>query len=432
LSKYSDTPKGLYARWHIVNATVVAGLVLFALYHLGIRPLDLYRLGFHFMEAFTAPRTVDFQFWYQIPPLIFEKLEYPSLTPERWHARLSFWHINFSYLPSAVALMLPLSALPRLAAFGVWLLLQLACFFAVLLISMRLAGVAGWQSRWLIAAAAVALAENPIGWDLRTHNVNLIYLALVLAGVASRHSWIGGIMLALSFNLKLYSASLLAGLAWWRDYRRLTAMILFSIAIALVPILLVGPSGFLELMKAWLAQVLFTATEAGDVLAPTSLRRSVAAALGLESTAAEVYWIWRALQALWLASVVAYFTAVARRSAGPEQQDRFRLADACVLLLAPLPLSTWFVPYHAIIMLPAFVLLLTVALDASWPIRVRAAAIAAPAGYELLHIFVRSWELRAGLFYCTFVLIIAALAVVRQSWAVTLPPAQSSTNLPPR
>jgi hypothetical protein len=391
-------------RWKRINGTIIFGLVALMLYYLGVRPT----------ETFSPIRQVDFQYWYQIPPLIFQKLEYPSLVPQGWHEHLSSWHVNYSYLPSAVALMLPLYAFPRPAAFGIWLCLQGISFFAVLLLSMRLAGLALWPSRWLIVASAVLLAENPISWDLRNHNVNLIYLGLVLAGIANRSSSIGGALLALSFNLKLYSACFFAGLAWWRDYRRLVSMLICSLLIALVPILLVGTSGFLTLMKEWAGQVAFTMTDAGDAMAPMSLRKGLAAMLGADVTSSIVYWLWRALQAMWILIVLSYFIFLPRRRHDDTGQDPQRFADTCVLLLAPLPLSTWFVPYHAIIMLPAFVLLLTVALDASWPISVRAAAIAAPAGYELLHIFVRSWELRAGLFYCTFVLIVAALVVVRR------------------
>jgi hypothetical protein len=410
-----------HAWWRVANAAIVLFLILFSLYYLGFRPLEIYHLGFQAME--DPRRTVDFQFWYLLPPLIFEKLEYPSLIPEGWHAQLSFWHdaVAFPYLPSAVALMLPLSALPRLVAFGIWVLLQLICFFAVLLLSIRLARLASWPSRWLIVAGAVALAEIPIGWDLRNHNVNLIYLALALGGIASRRSWAGGLLLALSFNLKLYSASVLAGLAWWREWRKLAVMTVFSAAIAVLPIMLVGVAGFLELMKDWLGQVLFTATEAGEALAPTSLRRSVAAVLGFNIASPEVYWTWRILQVTWLAAVLSYFALAPRPTGNVEQQeDRSRLADTCVLLLAPLPLSSWFVPYHAIIMLPAFALLLSIAVDRSWPARIRFAAIAAPIGYELLHLSVlRSWELRAGLLYCAFVLIVAALGVVRPSLAAS-------------
>jgi hypothetical protein len=138
----------LHTWWNITNVAILLSLVLFALHYLGFRLLEIYHLGFHVIEAFYPVRIVDFQYWYQIPPLIFEKIEYPSLIPEGWDAGLLFWHINFSYLPSAAALMLPLSALPLLVAFSIWLALQMVCFFAVLFLSIHLASVANWPSRW--------------------------------------------------------------------------------------------------------------------------------------------------------------------------------------------------------------------------------------------------------------------------------------------
>jgi hypothetical protein len=111
------------ARWRQLNAAIVIGLVIFVIYYLGVRP-----------ASFTEPpRQVDFQYYYQVPPLIFEKLEYPSLIPEGWHTRLSFWHTVWPYLPCAAALLLPLNALPRALAFAIWLCLQAASFFYVLL-----------------------------------------------------------------------------------------------------------------------------------------------------------------------------------------------------------------------------------------------------------------------------------------------------------
>ncbi len=240
--------------------------------HFALVGLVLYDLGVRPTETFSPIRQVDFHYWYQIPPLIFQKLEYPSLVPQGWHEHLSSWHVNYSYPPSAVALMLPFYVFPRAVAFGIWLLVQGICFFVVLLLSIRLAALSMWPSRWVIAAAAVLLAENPIGWDVRNHNVNLVYLALVLGGIAHANSWIGGALLALSFNLKLYSASFFAGLAWWRDYRRLIAMLICSVLIGLLPILLVGVSGFATLLREWISQVAFTMTEAGDAIAPTSMR----------------------------------------------------------------------------------------------------------------------------------------------------------------
>jgi hypothetical protein len=392
-------------RWGIINAGAIGGLLILVLYYLGVRP----------NETFSPIRQVDFHYWYQIPPLVLQKLEYPSLVPQGWHEHIASWHVNYSYPPSALVMMLPLYAFPRPVAFGIWLLLQAICFFAVLLLSMRLAGVADWPSRWLIAAGAVLLAQNPIGWDLRNHNVNVLYLALVLAGVASRSSWVGGALLGLSFNLKLYSASLFAGLAWWRDYRRLAAMLACSIVISLLPILVVGFSGFATLLKEWIGQVAFTATDAGDALAPTSMRRGIAVLLSSEPASPEVYWIWRALQGIWAGLVVCYFVLVPRERDLHDTAGAWQLADLCVLLMAPLPLSTWFVPYHAVVIIPALILLISVAVDARWTTATRVSALVACVAPQALLLFLSRWELRSVAYYLSFLALLMGIAIMRLS-----------------
>jgi Glycosyltransferase family 87 len=309
--------------------------------------------------------------------------------------------------------MLPLYAFPRPAAFGIWLCLQGISFFAVLMLSMRLACLTLWPSRWLIVASAVLLAENPISWDLRNHNVNLIYLGLVLAGIANRSSSIGGAPLALSFNLKLYSASFFAGLGWWRDYRRLVSMLICSLVIALVPILLVGTSGFLTLMNEWVGQVAFTMSEAGDAMAPMSLRRGLAAMLGADVSSSIVYWLWRALQAMWILIVLSYFSFLPRIRHDDLEQDPKRLADACVLLMTPLPLSTWLVPYHAVVLLPACVLLLSVVFNVAWPNPVRAIALIGSAAYLILQFVFASWDVRSVVVYLSLALTVSALTAMQ-------------------
>ncbi len=392
-------------RWRIINTGVIGGLLILVVYYLGVRPT----------ETFSPMRQVDFHYWYQIPPLILEKLEYPSLVPQGWHQHIASWHVNYSYPPSALVLMLPLYALPRPVAFGIWLLLQTICFFIVLLLSLRLAGLTRWPSRWLIAAGAALLAQNPIGWDLRNHNVNLLYLALVLAGVTARSSWVGGALLALSFNLKLYSASLFAGLAWWRDYRRLAAMLVCSMAIAVLPILVVGFSGFVALLKEWMGQVAFTVTDAGDALAPTSMRRGIAVLLNSETAALEVYWIWRILQGIWVSLVLCYFALLPREPKRHGVVGPCRLADLCVLLLAPLPLSTWFVPYHAVVIIPALVLLLSVAADARWTTAARVSALVSCLAPSALLLVLSRWELRSVAYYLSFLAILIGIAIIRLS-----------------
>ena len=390
----------------MIDALVIVGLLAFALHYL---------TAFRLVTLFTVEaRQADFHMWYMFPPLILRHAHYPS-------AMSGDWQVNFPYLPSAVAMMLPLNALSKPVAFGLWLILQATSFAVVLWAALRLAGAAQWRSRLLIAAGAVVLAGSPIGWDFRTHNNNLIYLALIMLGLVARRTWLAGTLLAASFNLKLYSGALLLGLIWRREYRLAVAMAVASLLLGVVvPIAVFGPSEYLQLLGDWIGEIRYTVSPAGAAAGHASLRHAAAALLGADGSAHGVTVLLRTSQAVWVALVIGYFVVVPR-SDGADQ--RARLADICVLLMAPLPLSTWFLPYHAVVLLPAFVLLLTVAVSDEWPLPVRVAAVAAPALHELLRFALRAWEFRGAVYLLSFVAVLLALGAVRLAHRMRRTPA---------
>jgi hypothetical protein len=118
-------------------------------------------------------------------------------------------------------------------------------------------------------------------------------------------------------------------------------------------------------------------------------------------------------QAAWAALVIGYFTIAARRSVSGNSAQA-RLCDVCVLLLAPLPFSIWFIPYHAIVLLPANMLLLTVALGSEWDFLRRGAAVGALVASQVLQYAVVQWDLRGATSLATFALVVLALAIIRK------------------
>src|SRR5271165_1488821 len=81
--------------WRIADAVAIGGLVFFAVYYL---------TAFRFDDLFVGDdRQIDFIQWYKFPPIIAHHLQYPSVA-------LDDWRKPFPYLPSAVAMFLPLSA----------------------------------------------------------------------------------------------------------------------------------------------------------------------------------------------------------------------------------------------------------------------------------------------------------------------------------
>jgi hypothetical protein len=117
----------------------------------------------------------------------------------------------------------------------------------------------------------------------------------------------------------------------------------------------------------------------------------------------------------WIGLVVAYFAVAAKPGAPRSDSKMARLCDVIVLLLLPLPLSSWFVPYHALVMLPAFVLILANLADEAAPRHVRVLAAIAAIGCVLIHMTIRDWELRAGIYLADFIMVVLTLGAIRLS-----------------
>ena len=85
--------------------------------------------------------------------------------------------------------------------------------------------------------------------------------------------------------------------------------------------------------------------------------------------------------------------------------------------MAPLPLSTWFLPYHAVVMLPAWLLVVTVAANKEWPRWIRLAAIAVMVASQILRFGIHDWNYRGAMYFMSFVLLTLLLGAVRWTLA---------------
>ena len=387
-------------RWRVVEHILIVTFAVYVLYFL---------TGFRFESLVSGDtRQVDFRMWYSLPPQI-KAQDYPSVLAGNWL-------IPFPYLPSAVALMLPLSFMTQTAAFIVWMILQALSFVVVIWTSLRLVGIHQSHLRLPIAAAAVFVVSAAVEWDLRTHNNNLIYLALVMLGLTARKTWIAAILFAVTANLKLYSGVLIPGLLWRREYRlALTTALAATVLAVVLPLLAFGPDQSLKLFNSWINEILYTTSSAGRATAPLSLQKTTGALLGVEPGSSAATTAARCVQFLWLALVVGYFLVTARRHSADGNYDSARLCDVVVLLMLPLPISSWLVPYHGIVMLPAFILIVSRLVDTQRPQAVRVMAGIACAGCIALRFAVPAWELRGGTLTLSLVLTLMALATIRMS-----------------
>lgn len=382
----------------IVECALVAVFAVYVLYFL---------TGFRFESLISGDSgQVDFRMWYLLPPQI-KAQDYPSVLSGNWL-------IPFPYLPSAVALMLPLSLMTQTVAFLVWIVLQAASFVIVVWTSLRLVGMHRSLLRLPIAAAAVFVVSAAIEWDFRTHNNNLIYLALVMVGLTTRKTWIAALLFATTANLKLYSAVLIPGFLWRREYRLAfaTALAATLLAIAL-PALVFGPDQSIKLFGSWLNEFLYTTSPAGQAAAPLSLQKTAGMILGVDPQSSTAIMAARCAQIVWMALAAGYFVVTGRRRLADGDNSIARLCDVIVLLMLPLPLSSWLVPYHGVVLLPAFILIVSRLIDETCPQAVRIVAGVASMGCVALRFAVPAWDLRAGTLTLSLILTLLALGTIK-------------------
>jgi hypothetical protein len=65
-------------------------------------------------------------------------------------------------------------------------------------------------------------------------------------------------------------------------------------------------------------------------------------------------------------------------------------------------------------MIPAWLLLVTVAANNAWPKWMRWIIICAMGTSQILRFSIRDWDYRGGMYFITFVILVAALALVRR------------------
>ena len=332
-------------------------------------------------------------------------------------------HAVFPYPPGAVMLFGALAAAGPAAFMTAWLVLM----GAALVVSLR-ASLAQepdhLRAAWLlVGSVALVLTAAPVEWDLRNANSNLVSLGLVLGGfaLAGRRPLCAGMLVGLSVSLKLYSGLLLPWLVLAGSGRAALAAAATTAALwLLVPAAVMGVAGALQLLAGWLAQArivsdpwvyaLLAEGRGGPPL--VTLRRAVMT-LGGAGPEAAVTWLGViALWALWLAALLWYArrALAAGRASAP---SRAALADWTVLLLAPLPLSPWLEPYHAVPVLAGAILCVTIACDARVAGRDRRVAVIGLgilAGLQLVRVpfLVRGLALLAQ-----FLVIVGALGALR-------------------
>jgi len=273
--------------------------------------------------------------------------------------------------PSAVLILKTLTLAGPLIFTLTWLLLMAAGLIGTLRLSLA-GDRLEYQFSWLIIGAlTLIVADGPIMWDLRNWNCNLIYLGLVLTGYATvnRRPVLAGILIGISISLRVYSFLLVIWLLG-RSFRRafIAAGAALFVLWIICPVLAFGPSGARAIYLGWFDQLEVASGPWGysmpfNPARPplVTLRAAVSTLTAEDPFARETQALIGAMLAIWFGALVWYFSRAAKSTVGIP--SRAALADWTVLLVAPLPLSPWLEPYHAIPIVPGVILCILVALD---------------------------------------------------------------------
>jgi hypothetical protein len=267
------------------------------------------------------------------------------------------------------------------------------------------------------------IAGSPVSWDLRFGNSNLIWLGAVLLGYAHvrRRPILAGFCVGVSVALKLYSGLLIGWLLLYRPRAALMAIAVTICLWLLLPVAMFGPSGAVKLYDGWLEQlrivngywVYETAPESGQAV--TTLRRAAIVITGAGPAAVSTEWLVRSLFAAWTGLILWYGWRAWRAGIGA-MPSRAMLADWLVLLLFPLPFSPWLEPYHGVPMLPAAVLLVSVAVDRNVSVRGRSWAAFALISVLLLRVFFDQLLMRGLSMLAQFAVVVVAFALLRREF----------------
>jgi hypothetical protein len=341
----------------------------------------------------------------------------------RYPAQSALGNFNdiFPYPPPAV---LTFAALAQLGPTIFMVVIEVLAFvglFAVVRLCVSYEDRAVVRLWPLLLLPAILLTYNPIEYDLLGRNVNLTILALTLSSFAllRRAPVASGVVLALAISLKLYSGLLLIWLIVFNRRAAISCIAALAVLWVVAPLLHWGGAGAVQIYRDWLDQLTIANGSWVYALAGTgsgppliTLRLAASRLLTADPFGSDVRHLLLLLQAAWIA-VLAVYAYRARRRPASEDASRATLADWFVLLVAPLPFSPWFEPYHAVALIPGFVLGMVLVLDRSQSVRARAVMALACVAAAVVKELPVAFEMRGLVFTAQFAFVILALSFVR-------------------
>ncbi len=336
----------------------------------------------------------------------------------------------FPYPPPAILIFAALARLGPTVFMTVVEITTLVALFAVVRLSLFCEDRQVARLWPLLLLPVILLTYNPIEYDLFGRNVNLIILALTLPAFAllRRVPMVSGLMRALAISLKLYSGLLLIWLLVFNCRAAISCIAALAALWIIVPLLYWGGDGAVQIYRGCFDQIaianaswVYAVAGTGSRPPSITLRLAESRLLGADPFAPEVRWLLLLLQATWIVVLAVYgYRAWRHPTSGAAWHAT--LADWFVLLVAPLPSSTWFEPYHAVALIPGFVLCMVFALDRGVSVAVRLMFVLACVASAAVKELPIPFEMRGLVFTAQFTFVVLSLSVIRPALGTKLLP----------
>lgn len=321
---------------------------------------------------------------------------------------------GYPYPPPAVLLHYATAQFPFPVSAALYLVLTMAAALACWWVLLRLLRLERRPGGTAVGLLALVPSAYYFVWDLKSQNCNILFLLALLLGVyslAGGRPRRAGFWLALSVSLKLFSGLLIPYVLWTGQRRAFAwALAFLGLFWVVLPVLVFGYPGAVEVYGSWLEQMRTVAADRADWSHPIliSLHNS-AAWLAAHRGPAAAFTL-NAVRAAWLGLALAALAASWRRASAPG--DAFGLlADVGLLTLAPIALSPYLEPYHPVpIAIPAA--LLAAAADRRQHPRLRLVAVSFLAATCAVGWCPKPWQLRGLVVNACLLLAIAGAVAV--------------------
>lgn len=333
----------------------------------------------HLSKA-TSYRAIEFAIGafficYLLYVLMLGKLFSPSIHPDRFRDLGLFWaladyafehhryNVGEYFSPPSGAILAHLFGLiDREIAFRIFLVMQAVSFAVTLWAWSILIGISKQPNRMLIVLMAFLAAHFYVQFEFIMHNLNLSTLALLsVALVFERHTMVSTACFSLSVAIKPYgNVLLLPWMAWRRRPQWVLGAVLGLVVLfAAVPVLVFGPAVAWQLHKDWLDSlfIIINRADAGQI----SMRAGIAALLQSAISDPLVEQVSWALNAIYLAAVVAFFLPTLLRQTAVSGLPME--SEVAALLLVPLPLGAHQQPARGVVLLAATLVMAAAVFD---------------------------------------------------------------------